>query len=127
MKKLLRYALVAALPLALLPLLGTQLSTQLSAQVNQDQGGITRQQADEMLKELRQIRQLLGPGKPPAPRKAAVRARNSDLSGVAMPAQRTRPSPSWSIPTHVPLLPALPRTAFAEFEELHRRRKGAVL
>ena len=60
MKKLLRYATVAALPLALL--------TALSAQVNQDQGGITRQQADEMLKELRQIRQLLErPTKPPAP------------------------------------------------------------
>src|ERR1039457_6845205 len=47
MKKFLRYASFAALPLALLLPLGAQ-----------DQG-ITRQQADQILNELRQIRQLL--------------------------------------------------------------------
>src|SRR5437016_5112547 len=90
MKKLLRYAMAAALPLALLPLLGTQLS----AQLNQDQGGITRQQADEILKELRQIRQLLErqPAKAPAPQEEPVtRAKLTDLSGVAMLGSKDAP------------------------------------
>ena len=81
MKKLLRYAMAAAL---LLPL---------SAQVNQDQGGITRQQADDILKELRQIRQLLErPTKPPAPQEEPVtRATLTDLSGVAMLGSKSAP------------------------------------
>jgi protein-disulfide isomerase len=52
MTKFLRYATAAALPLAML--------LPLTAQVNsQSEQGITRQQADEILNELRQIRQLL--------------------------------------------------------------------
>jgi protein-disulfide isomerase len=84
MKKLLRYATVAALPL---------FSTPLSAQVNQDQGGITRQQADDILKELRQIRQLLErPTKPAAPQEEpATRAKLTDLSGVAMLGSKDAP------------------------------------
>jgi protein-disulfide isomerase len=51
MKKFLRYASFAALPLALLMPLGAQ-------EAARDEG-ITRQQADQILNELRQIRQLL--------------------------------------------------------------------
>jgi protein-disulfide isomerase len=51
MKKFLRYASFAALPLALLLPLGAQ-------DAPKDEG-ITRQQADQILNELRQIRQLL--------------------------------------------------------------------
>jgi protein-disulfide isomerase len=51
MKKFLRYAKFTALPLALLWPLGAQ-------DAGKDQG-ITRQQADQILNELRQIRQLL--------------------------------------------------------------------
>ena len=51
MKKFLRYASFAALPLALMLPLGAQ-------DAGKDQG-ITRQQADQILNELRQIRQLL--------------------------------------------------------------------
>ncbi len=58
MKTCLRIAKLAALPLALL--------LPLAAQQNQDPG-ITRQQADEILNELRQIRQLLQQQNKPAP------------------------------------------------------------
>lgn len=64
MSKLFAYAKYLALPLALLMPLAAQTQTQ-----NQEQG-ITRQQADQIINELRQIRQLLekqqtkGPGEP---------------------------------------------------------------
>src|SRR5580765_8947214 len=83
MKKFFGYAtwiLAAALPLA--------------AQVANDQGGITRQQADEMLKELRQIRQLLEKqqAKPAPPQEEApTRAKITDLSGVSMLGSKTAP------------------------------------
>jgi protein-disulfide isomerase len=60
MKKFLRYASFAALPLTLLLPLGAQ-------DAGKDQG-ITRQQADQILNELRQIRQLLERQQPQAPR-----------------------------------------------------------
>ena len=83
MKKFLGYAtllLAAALPLA--------------AQVASDQGGMTKQQADEMLKELRQIRLLLErqQAKPAAPQEEQpTRAKITDLSGVSMLGQKTAP------------------------------------
>ena len=83
MKKFLGYAtllLVAALPLA--------------AQVASDQGGMTKQQADEMLKELRQIRQLLErqQARPAAPQEEQpTRAKITDLSGVSMLGSKTAP------------------------------------
>ena len=57
------------------------------AQVASDQGPVTRQQGDEILKELRQIRQLLEKqqGKPAQPQEEApTRAKITDLSGVSM-------------------------------------------
>jgi protein-disulfide isomerase len=54
MKTCFRYAKLAALPLALLLPLSAQ-----QKQAAQPEQGITRQQADEILNELRQIRQLL--------------------------------------------------------------------
>ena len=83
MKKFLGYAtllLVAALPLA--------------AQAASDQGGMTKQQADEMLKELRQIRQLLErqQARPAAPQEEQpTRAKITDLSGVSMLGSKTAP------------------------------------
>jgi protein-disulfide isomerase len=71
---------VAALPLA--------------AQVPSDQGGMTKQQADEMLKELRQIRQLLErqQARPAAPQEEQpTRAKITDLSGVSMLGSKTAP------------------------------------
>ncbi len=84
MKKYFAFAtmlLVAALPAA--------------AQVAADQGGMTRQQADEMLKELRQIRQLLErqPAKPAAQpqEEQPTRAKITDLSGVSMLGSKVAP------------------------------------
>jgi protein-disulfide isomerase len=84
MKKFLGYAtlmFVAALPLA--------------AQVASDQGGMTRQQADEMLKELRQIRQLLErqQAKPAAQpqEEQPTHAKITDLSGVSMLGSKVAP------------------------------------
>jgi protein-disulfide isomerase len=82
MKKVLGYAtllFVAALPVG--------------AQVAADQGGMTRQQADEMLKELRQIRLLLErQAKPAAPQEEQpTRAKITDLSGVSMLGSKTAP------------------------------------
>ena len=81
MKKFLVYAtLFGALPLA--------------AQVANDQGGLTRQQGDEILKELRQIRQLLEKqqAKPAQPQEEApTRAKITDLSGVSMLGSKTAP------------------------------------
>ena len=67
----------------------------LAAQVGSDQGGITRQQADEMLRELRQIRQLLEkqqarPAAQPQ-EEQPTRARITDLSGVSMLGSKVAP------------------------------------
>ena len=60
MKKLLKSIFFAALPLALLLPLNAQIAATVPASVAANQEpGITRQQADQILNELRQIRQLL--------------------------------------------------------------------
>lgn len=77
MNKLFRYAKYLCLPLALL--------TPLAAQ----EPGITRQQADQILNELRQIRQLLEKqqaGKPQEPAKATL-----DLTGAQMLGSKNAP------------------------------------
>src|SRR5262249_55258556 len=55
--------------------------------------GITRQQADQILQELRQIRQLLEKqGAKAAPQEdAPTKAKISDLSGVSMLGKKTAP------------------------------------
>jgi protein-disulfide isomerase len=86
MKTLLRSALVVAL--------AAPAGLPLAAQVTQETGGITRQQAEDILKELRQIRQLLE--RPPAAARgpqeeAPTRAKISDLSGVSMLGSKNAP------------------------------------
>ncbi len=82
MKKFLAFAtLFAALPLA--------------AQPAGDQGGLTRQQGDDILKELRQIRQLLErqQAKPAAQpqEEAPTKAKITDLSKVSMLGSKEAP------------------------------------
>ena len=79
MKKLLVYAAV----LAVLPLAAQQSGEQ----------GITRQQADDILKELRQIRQLLEKqAKPAAPaEEQPTRAKITDLTAVSMLGSKDAP------------------------------------
>jgi protein-disulfide isomerase len=79
MNKVFRYTLMAALPLALLPL---------SAQTAKPQdSGITREQADAILDELRQIRQLLekqaagGQQRPAGPAKAKLNMTGAPMLG----------------------------------------------
>jgi protein-disulfide isomerase len=87
MKTLLRSAVLVALSAAV--------GVPLPAQVLQETGGITRQQADEMLKELRQIRQLLERQQGGAARgpqeETVIRAKISDLSGVSMLGSKNAP------------------------------------
>jgi protein-disulfide isomerase len=85
MKKFLRYASFAALPLALLLPLGAQDATK-------DQG-ITRQQADQILNELRQIRQLLERQQAQAPRAQEEQATRAklNLEGFAMLGSKEAP------------------------------------
>jgi protein-disulfide isomerase len=82
MKQFYRYARWAALPLALLLPLGAQ-DKKKSAD-----SGITREQADQILDELRQIRQLLEkqaennkPAGPPAPAKAHLHLEGAPMLG----------------------------------------------
>src|SRR5512133_3165345 len=82
MKKFFAYTLFAcatALPLA--------------AQSAADQGGLTRQQGDQILQELRQIRQLLErQAKPAAPQEEGpTKAKITDLSGVNMLGSKDAP------------------------------------
>ncbi len=65
----------------------------LAGQVATDQGGLTRQQGDEILKELRQIRGLLErQAKPAQPQEEApTRAKITDLSGVSMLGSKDAP------------------------------------
>jgi protein-disulfide isomerase len=85
MKKFLRFAGFAALPLALLLPLGAPGATK-------DQG-ITREQADEILKELRQIRQLLErqQAKAPQPQEEQVVKAKVNLEGFAMLGSKKAP------------------------------------
>ena len=85
MKKFLRYASFAALPLALLLPLGAQ-------DAAKDQG-ITRQQADQILNELRQIRQLLEKqqAKAPQPQEEQVIKAKVNLEGFAMLGSKEAP------------------------------------
>jgi protein-disulfide isomerase len=84
MKNLIRYARLAAAPLVLV------LSLPLGAQ----EQGITRQQADDILKELRQIRQLLekqaAAAKAPPQEQQPVRAK-INLQGVPMLGSKDAP------------------------------------
>lgn len=87
MKNVFRYARFAALPLALVLL-------PLGAQVVQKDEGITRQQADEILKELRQIRQLLErqqQAKASAPQEEPPVRAKLNLEGVAMMGSKDAP------------------------------------
>jgi protein-disulfide isomerase len=85
MKTFLRYAIFAALPLALLLPLG-------AAGAKKDEG-ITREQADEILKELRQIRQLLEKQQAQAPRPQEEQANRAklNLEGFAMLGSKQAP------------------------------------
>jgi protein-disulfide isomerase len=85
MKKLLRFAGFAALPLALLLPLGAQ-------DAAKDQG-ITRQQADQILNELRQIRQLLEKQQAQAARPQEEQATRAklNLAGFAMLGSKEAP------------------------------------
>jgi protein-disulfide isomerase len=79
MKNHFRYAKLAALPLVWMLPLGAQ------------EPGITRQQADEIINELRQIRQLLEKqGAKPAPKEEITRAK-LNLQGFAMLGSRDAP------------------------------------
>ena len=85
MKKFLRYAKLAALPLVLLLPLGAQDAAK--------DAGITRQQADQILNELRQIRRLLEKQQvkaPPAQEEQAARAK-LNLEGFAMLGSKEAP------------------------------------
>jgi protein-disulfide isomerase len=87
MTRMLRYTRWAVLPLALLLPLGAQNKKEAKdAKATKDQG-ITREQADEILTELRQIRQLLekqGSGEkggPPAPTRAKLNLEGFQMLG----------------------------------------------
>ena len=82
MKKFVVYSLFACA--AVLPLV---------AQSAADQGGLTRQQGDQILQELRQIRQLMErQGKPAQPQEEApTKAKISDLTGVNMLGSKNAP------------------------------------
>jgi protein-disulfide isomerase len=79
MNRFLRYTRWAVLPLALLMPLGAQ------TKKNAKEEGITREQADEILNELRQIRQLLekegGKGAPAAPARAKLNLEGFQMLG----------------------------------------------
>jgi protein-disulfide isomerase len=86
MKKCLVYAMLfAALPLA----------AQVGPGAPNDQGGLTRQQGDQILQELRQIRQLLEKQQakpaPQAQEDAPTKAKITSLSGVSMLGSKNAP------------------------------------
>jgi protein-disulfide isomerase len=85
MKTFLAYAMLfAALPLA----------AQVGAGVASDQAGLTRQQGDQILQELRQIRQLLERQAKPAAQpqeEGPTKAKITDLSGVSMLGSKNAP------------------------------------
>ncbi|HEY2017255.1 MAG TPA: thioredoxin domain-containing protein [Bryobacteraceae bacterium] len=79
MKNLFRYSALAALPLALLLPLGAQ------------EQGITRQQADQILNELRQIRQLLEKQGSKEPQGEQITHAKLNLSGFEMLGSKSAP------------------------------------
>lgn len=85
--KIYRYARLAALPLALLLPLGAQDKQDKRDKTKGASDGITREQADQILDELRQIRQLLEkqaenkPAGPPAPVKAKLHLEGAPMLG----------------------------------------------
>jgi protein-disulfide isomerase len=85
MKEFLRYARLAALPLALMLPLGAPGATK-------DQG-ITREQADQILNELRQIRELLEKQQAKAPQPQGEQANRAklNLEGFAMLGSKQAP------------------------------------
>ena len=114
MKKFLVYAtLFAALPLA----------AQVGPQVINDQGPMTRQQGEQVLQELRQIRQLLErQAKPAAPpqEEAPTRAKIGDLSGVSMLGSKTAPLTIVEYTDYqCPFCQRFHTTAFAELKKAY--------
>lgn len=92
MKKLLLSTLFAALPLALLQPLNAQAVAN-QGPANQD-SGITRQQGDQILNELRLIRQLLEQQRTaaqPAPQPPKVTKATLNMEGVAMLGSKDAP------------------------------------
>jgi protein-disulfide isomerase len=91
MNSILRFAGTMALPLALLLPAGAQDAAKAKPEAGKEQG-ITREQADQILDELRQIRQLLErqlqqkPQGPPQPARAQI-----DLNGTEMLGSRDAP------------------------------------
>jgi protein-disulfide isomerase len=84
MKQFLRYGTAAALPLLL--------AAALAAQPQQNEPGITRQQADEILNELRQIRQLLEKQNRPSEGEPAKQSRiKLDLRNTPMLGSKDAP------------------------------------
>src|SRR5450755_4954092 len=86
--------LANAIWFAALPLAAQVAQVPPVTQVTNDQGGLTRQQGDQILQELRQIRQLLErQAKPAAPpqEEAPTKARITDLSGVSMLGSKNAP------------------------------------
>jgi protein-disulfide isomerase len=83
MNRILKYTLCAALPLALLMPLGAQSKKDAK---NAKEAGITREQADQILDELRQIRQLLEKqlaekGAAPAPGRVKLNLEGAPMLG----------------------------------------------
>lgn len=93
MKKFFAHALLfAALPF--IHQAAAQVGPQTAPQPGSDQGAMTRQQGDQILQELRQIRQLLEKQAKPAPapqEEQPTRAKITDLSGVSMMGSKTAP------------------------------------
>ena len=87
MKEFLRYARLAALPLALMLPLGAKDAVEVKDE------GITRQQADQILDELRQIRQLLEKQQAQAPRPQEEQPTRAklNLAGFAMLGSKEAP------------------------------------
>jgi protein-disulfide isomerase len=96
MKKLLQSTLLAALPLALVLALNAQAPVSVPGQTYAvPDPGITRQQADQILNELRQIRQLLEQqaktGAQAAPQPPKVSRATLNMEGVAMLGSKDAP------------------------------------
>lgn len=115
MKKFFAYAtLFAALPLA----------AQLAPGAANDQGGLTRQQGEQILQELRQIRLLLErPQAKPAAQpqeEAPARAKIADLTGVSMLGSKNAPLTIVEYTDYqCPFCQRFHMTAFAELKKVY--------